>query len=295
MSADGNSPTSPVIGLSRCPLPDVEIAFDQAGPEDGELVILLHGFPECRRAWRRQAAGLAAVGFRVVLPDQRGYGLSSTPQGTAAYDLDALAGDVVGLARHLGHECFNLVGHDWGASVAWWLASQDPDRVRRLAVANAPHPAVWREAMGRDWRQALKSFYVRIMALPLLPEALVRRGNFQALADALAPAGLTPEELAEYRKEWAAPGAVTGMINWYRAFLARRMPPAAGLAVEAPTLILWGDRDPYGVPELADSSARLCTNVRVEHFAEAGHWLHHEQADRVGEMLVEFLQGRVAP
>lgn len=277
--------------LARCRLADVEIAYAEAGPTDGALVILLHGFPEFWRAWRAQIAGLAEAGFHVVLPDQRGYGASGKPQGIASYDLDRLADDIAALARHLGHDRFTVIGHDWGASVAWWLATRQPELLDRLVVVNAPHPAVWREAMGRDWRQWLKSLYVRFLQLPAVPEALVRARGFKALADALAPADLPEDELARYRAAWSAPGAVTGMINWYRAFLAKRLPPAASLSITVPTLILWGDRDPYAVPNLAEASAALCRDARIVHFPEATHWVHHEQPDRVGVLIRAFLLG----
>jgi pimeloyl-ACP methyl ester carboxylesterase len=275
--------------LARFQSPDVEIAYAEAGPADGELVILLHGFPEFWRGWRNQIAGLAAAGFRVVVPDQRGYGSSGKPAGISSYDLDVLAEDVAALARHLGHERFAVVGHDWGASVAWWLATRHPERLSRLVVLNAPHPSVWREAMDGNWRQWLKSLYVRILRLPRLPEAMVRARNFKALADALAPAGLPAEELARYRAAWAEPGALTGMINWYRAFLAKRLPPAASLDIAVPTLVIWGDRDPFALPALAETSAALCRDARVVHIPEATHWVHHEQAERVGALLLDFL------
>jgi pimeloyl-ACP methyl ester carboxylesterase len=278
-----------VEGLSRCRLQDIEISFTQAGPAEGELVILLHGFPEYWGAWQKQIAPLTDAGFHVVVPDQRGYGLSSKPAAIAEYDLDNLAADVIGLASHLGHRTFSLVGHDWGGAVAWWIASRDASMLRRMVVLNAPHPAVWREAMGRDWRQWVKSLYVHVMRLPRLPELMIGGRSYQALSRALEPAKLNQPELDRYRDAWAQPGALTGMINWYRAFLEKRLPAAAGFAIDVPTLIIWGDRDPYALPELADNSARLCSNARVVHIPEATHWVHHEQAGRVAELLIEFL------
>ena len=275
--------------LRRCRLGAVELCYEAAGPKSGPLVILLHGFPEYRGAWASQARMLAGAGFQVVLPDQRGYGLSSKPDGIAAYDLDLLAEDVLGLARHLGHDRFDLVGHDWGASVGWWLATRQPQALRRLVVVNAPHPVVWREAMSANFRQWLKSLYVRIMRLPSLPERMVAARDFGALRDALAPAGLSAAALEGYREAWRQPGALTGMINWYRAFLAKRLPRSASLTVTVPTLVIWGDRDPYGLPALADASARLCAEVQVVHIPEATHWVHHEQPERVGALLLDFL------
>jgi epoxide hydrolase 4 len=278
-----------VSRLRRCRLGEVELYYAEAGPRSGPLVILLHGFPEYRRAWQAQVPALVAAGFRVVLPDQRGYGLSSKPDGIAAYDLDLLAEDVVGLARHLGHDRFDLVGHDWGASVGWWLATRQPQALRRLVVVNALHPSVWREAMSANFRQWLKSLYVRIMRLPGLPERMVAARDFGALRDALAPAGLSAAALEGYREAWRQPGALTGMINWYRAFLVKRLPRSSGLSVTAPTLVIWGDRDPYGLPALADASARLCAEAKIVHIPEATHWVHHEQPERVGALLRDFL------
>jgi epoxide hydrolase 4 len=275
--------------LSRCRLQDIEISFAQAGPPDGELVILLHGFPEYWGAWRKQVSRLADAGFHVVAPDQRGYGLSGKPSTIAAFDLDHLAADIIGLAGQLGHRRFSLVGHDWGGLVAWWVASRDASVLRRMVVLNAPHPAVWREAMGQDWRQWLKSLYVRVMQLPRLPEVMIHQQNYQALTRALAPAKLEAGELEGYREAWAQPGALTAMINWYRAFLKKRLPASGTFAVSVPTLIIWGDRDPYAMPELAERSARLCSNVRVLHIPEATHWLHHEQPSRIGDLLAAFL------
>jgi pimeloyl-ACP methyl ester carboxylesterase len=286
-----NAPAHAINELSRCRLGEIEIAFAQAGPADGELVILLHGFPEYCGSWRKQMASLAEAGFHVVAPDQRGYNLSSKPAAVADYDLDNLAADVIGLARYLGHGTFSLIGHDWGGSVAWWIASRNATTPRRMVVLNAPHPAIWREAMGRDWRQWLRSWYVRVMRLPRLPELMIGRLGYQALSQALEPAKLTQAELDRYRKAWSQPGALTGMINWYRAFMKKRFPAAASFVVDVPTLIIWGDLDPYALPELAESSARLCAKARVVHMPECAHWVQHEQPGRVTELLVAFVSG----
>jgi epoxide hydrolase 4 len=293
MPVDESFPADPKIELSRCRLEDVEIGFARAGPPEGELIILLHGFPEYWGAWREYMIRLAQAGFLVVAPDQRGYGLSSKPAEVADYDLDRLAADVVGLARHLGRSTFGLVGHDWGGSVAWWLASLQPAALRRMVVINAPHPAVWREAMDGDWRQWVKSLYVRVMRLPRLPELMIRTQNYRALTRALEPAKLGPAELDRLREDWSRPGALTGMINWYRAFLTKRLPAASSFVIAVPTLIIWGDLDAYAGPELADRSARLCKSSRVLHVVDATHWVHHEQPDRVGALVEDFFSEAV--
>lgn len=148
-----------------------------AGPADGPLVVLLHGFPEFWYGWRKQIAPLAEAGFRVMAPDQRGYNTSDKPAGVSAYRLDALASDVVGLMDAVGRESAVIIGHDWGAAVGWWTALRYPRRIARLAVLNVPHPVVLLEHLRRDFRQMLKSSYMAAFQIPALPEALMRIGG----------------------------------------------------------------------------------------------------------------------
>src|SRR5262249_42562150 len=140
--------------------------------ENGTPVILLHGFPEFWFGWRYQFGALAAAGYRVIAPDQRGYNLSDKPVGVSSYDVDRLADDVIALAVHYSNRPINLIGHDWGAVAAWWTATRHPEKLRRLAVLNCPHPAIWRNAMDNDPVQRRASWYVRAFQVPWLPEAL---------------------------------------------------------------------------------------------------------------------------
>src|SRR5258708_6359701 len=202
----------------------VSLHMAQAGPADGPLVVLLHGFPEFWFEWRDYFEPLAQAGFRVVAPDQRGYNLSSKPQGAAAYRLDLLADDIFALADALGRKTFRVVGHDWGSAVAWWMATRRPERLDRLVTIDAPHPAVWLSAMGEDAEQRRKSWYVQALRIPWLPEFLIRLGGYSGLAKALTSAArkdaFTPAILAQYKTAWQQPGALTAMINWYRAAAA---------------------------------------------------------------------------
>ncbi len=264
----------------------------EAGPESGPLVVLLHGFPEFWFGWRHQIDALAGAGFHVVAPDQRGYNLSDKPKGVAAYDLDALAGDVIALAAGYGAETFRLVGHDWGASVAWWIAERHPERLSQVALINAPHPAIWRNAMDNDPEQRKASGYVKTFAIPYLPELMVRSGNYKVLAAALREAVHPPsdEEIAQYRVAWSQPGALSAAINYYRAILKRQfeMPHKESLAT--PTHIIWGAKDKYGLPRLAEASRDLCRNGQLTLLPEATHWAHHDEPARVNEILVNFLR-----
>ncbi|MEH3146418.1 MAG: alpha/beta hydrolase [Methylobacterium frigidaeris] len=264
----------------------------EAGPEDGPMVLLLHGFPESHLGWRHQIGPLAAAGLRVVVPDQRGYPGSSKPGDLAAYHLDRLAGDVTGLADAFGRERIALVGHDWGGLVAWWAAAHHPDRVARAAILNAPHPDVFGAYARRHPRQMLRSTYVGVFQLPWLPEAMLRAGRFAALRRALTtssrPGTFAASALDAYAAGWAEPGALTGMLDWYRALRLPRSPAPA--PVRPPVLILWGERDTALEAGLARESLRLCLQGRLERFPEATHWIQHEEAEAVNAALIAFLR-----
>lgn len=272
----------------------IQLNVAEAGPADGPLVILLHGFPEFWFGWREHIGPLAAAGFRVVAPDQRGYNLSDKPPGVRSYRLDLLADDIFALATALGRERFAVVGHDWGASVAWWMATRQPGRLDRLAILNAPHPAVWRHAMLTDPAQKAKSRYVQMLRTPWLPELMVRAGGYKGLADAFQsstrPAAFDAEAMAAYGRAWRQPGAITATLNWYRALFAQDLPvPAAG-SLPTPALVLWGDQDAFAEPALAEQSAALCADARVVHFPTASHWLAHDEPEAVRRELLAFLR-----
>jgi pimeloyl-ACP methyl ester carboxylesterase len=265
----------------------------EAGPKHGRLVILLHGFPEYWEAWKSYIETLATAGYHVVAPDQRGYNQSDKPSEVAAYDLDALAADVLGLADRFGRRCFTVVGHDWGGIVGWWLATRHAERLEQLIILNAPHPSVWREAMHSRPEQRRRSWYVRFFQLPWLPEALLRQRRFKALADAVSrrarPGNLTAAALDRYRAAWRAPGALTGMLNWYRAIWRKDLPAASELRFMTPILLIWGERDAFGVRALAEASLRLCENGQAIYLKDATHWVQHDEPERCTEALLDFL------
>jgi epoxide hydrolase 4 len=272
----------------------VSLHVVQTGPVDGPLVVLLHGFPEFWLEWRDYFAPLAQAGFRVAAPDQRGYNLSSKPQGVAAYRLDLLADDIFALADKLGRNSFRVVGHDWGSAVAWWMATRNPSRLERLVTMDAPHPAVWMSAVRQDPEQRRKSWYVQALRIPWLPEFLIRLGGYSGLTKALTSAArkdaFTPEILAQYKTAWQQPGALTAMINWYRAVTSDDLAMPAARSLTVPTLILWGDKDIYVGPKLAEACAALCSDARVVHFPQAGHWLPHDEREAVIAELLRFLK-----
>lgn len=263
-----------------------------AGPSDKPLVILLHGFPEYSLGWRWQIGPLADAGLHVVAPDQRGYALSDKPANIAAYSIEQLAADVLGLADALGRRRFAVVGHDWGAAIAWHLAARHPDRIERAAMLNAPHPAVLRDYARSHASQMAKSWYMGLFQLPWLPEAILRAGEFAALAGTMRrtsrPETFSHAELGRYRDVWAQPGALTGMLNWYRALRGYAMNIATP-CVSVPVRVIWGDHDAFLSTGLAEASAALCAHAEVFHLPNATHWVQHEEATAVNRLLIEFL------
>lgn len=263
----------------------------QAGPPDGPLVILLHGFPEFWYGWRRQVEPLVQAGFRVLVPDQRGYNLSDAPAGIAAYRLGELVADVTGLIDAQGQEKVYLAGHDWGGIGAWSLALWRPRRVERLAILNGPHPVVMMRALQSNPRQILRSLYALFFQTPRLPEALLRNNDWELVEAAMvrsANAGsFTAADLEQYRRAWWRPGAFTAMLNWYRAAL--RYPPSfPHPRLSLPTLVLWGLRDAALGRELVQPCLDLCDRGEAVFFENASHWVQHDEAEAVSRALVAF-------
>lgn len=266
----------------------------QAGPQDGPLVILLHGFPEFWYGWRAQIPFLAEAGYRVWAPDQRGYNLSDKPKGIASYNLDELAADVVGLIDAAGREKACLVGHDWGAAVTWWTAARYPERLERMVIINVPHGKVMQQHLRRNLAQLRKSWYIFFFQLPWLPEALARRRNWRQVSRVLLgssrPGTFDPADMERYRHAWSQPGAYTAMVNWYRALVRKPPRPPASARISVPTLMLWGARDAFLGRELAQPSIELCDDGQLEFFEQATHWVQHEEPERVNGQILEFLQ-----
>jgi pimeloyl-ACP methyl ester carboxylesterase len=292
----GVNPTIDGLRHSMVPTNGTRLHVVETGPEDGTPMVLLHGFPEFWYCWKHQIGPLADAGFRVIVPDQRGYAGSEKPQSVSAYGLDTLAADVAGLIEFTGRAHAAVVGHDWGGVVAWWVAVRHPERVERLGVMNGPHPLAFRRHLRSSPRQFFKSWYTYFFQVPWLPEAVFRRRNWRALVDTLRktsrPGTFTEADFEQYRRAWSEPGAITAMINWYRA--ARRNPPAppADPRVHVPALVIWGAQDRFLDRAIAQLSVELCDHGRLELFEDATHWVQHEEPERVSRLLLEFLQGR---
>ena len=271
----------------------IHLHVAQAGPKDGPLVILLHGFPEFWYGWRHQIPSLADAGYRVWAPDQRGYNLSEKPDRIADYRIDALAADVIGLIDAAGRKKAFLIGHDWGAAVAWFIARTDPERLKRMVILNVPHGAVMQKHLRRNPAQRRRSWYIYFFQIPWLPEMLSRLGNWAPIARTLIrssrPGTFSRKELAVYRRAWSQPKAFRSMVNWYRAVVQQPPAPPENKRVSVPTLLIWGVHDLFLGREMAQPSINLCDDGRLVFFEEATHWVQHEEAEGVNGLICQFL------
>ena len=268
-----------------------------AGARAGRDVVLLHGFPEFSYSWRHQMPALAAAGFRAIAPDLRGYGRSPKPPGVRDYQIDLLAADVVALIRRECGGRAHLVAHDWGGVVAWWVAMHHPEAVDRLVILNAPHPAAYLRELRRP-TQMLRSWYVGFFQLPWLPEWWMRLDDLAALRrlfrlDPARRGAFTEADIERYVESFRDRRSLTAAINYYRA--AFREGPASLSSrtrlVAAPTLLVWGQKDRYLVPELAERLEQWVPNLRVERLPQASHWVQHDEPLRVNQLLTDFLRG----
>lgn len=282
------------IELRKIETNGIKLHTALAGPPEGELVVLLHGFPEHWRGMEAPMRALAAAGYRVAAPDQRGYGLSDKPQGITNYTLDKLGADILGLIQALGRDKAHIIGHDWGAAVTWWLILTAPERLGKVAVINVPHPLALRRQFLTNPAQLRRSWYMFFFQIPGIPERAFQGPRadkmLKTLAKTATRGAFTPDYLATVKEAWSQPGAPTGMLNWYRAALQRPPKPPADIRVHKPLLILWGVRDIALGRSLAEDSRALCDHATVEYFESATHWLIHDEPERVSARLVAWVQ-----
>lgn len=286
----------PTASASHRAVNGVDLHVVAAGDPADPLVVLLHGFPEFWYGWHESVAPLVDAGYRVLVPDQRGYGRSEKPGNVRDYRVTELVADIAALVATEDRETAHVVGHDWGAIVAWELARRRPELLNRLAIVNVPHPTAFRRAVRSNLAQLRKSWYVCYFQLPWLPEWLTRLTDYRpfetAMRDGARPGTFDDRDMARYRTAWAQDGALKAMLDWYRAFV-RCYEDAPRDRVDTPTLIVWGERDQALVPELATASVTYCTDARLERYPDATHWIAHEYPERVATDLIEHLEGTV--
>lgn len=273
-------------------LKDITLHMKVAGDAAGEPVILLHGFPEFWYGWRHQIEALANEGYRVIVPDQRGYNKSGKPDGTDAYHIDKLRDDVIGIMDHFGIDQANVAGHDWGGAVGWHLAGTRPRRVKKFIAVNIPHPAVMPEAVKKYPKQIFKSLYIGFFQIPGAPEKMLSMNGYQYMARALTATSrkntFSKEDIECYKASWAEDGALTGMLNWYRA--APKSMRALQKDVAVPTQIIWGTGDQFLSKELAEESFKLSASGDIAWIEAATHWVMHERPEIVNRHMLRFLK-----
>lgn len=271
----------------------VRLHYAKAGSGD-KLVILLHGFPEFWYSWRHQIEALSDE-YTVIAPDMRGCNLSDKPTKVSDYEIDKLADDITGLIRHLEFVDAAVIGHDWGASVAWTLARKHPEYVWKLGALQVPPASVWRK--NQTFKQFLASWYMFFFQLPVLPEFVFRLNDYAALENALktstAERGVfTDEDIAEYKRAWSEPFALTAMLNYYRANILKRLFAKSENQpkIKVPTVFIYGEQDKAVLPETVKGVGEAIEASFEEfHIPTAGHWVQQEASDAVTEILREFL------
>lgn len=265
-----------------------------AGPEEGPLVVLLHGFPEFWYEWRHLIGPLAARGYRVAAPDQRGYNQSGKPLEIEAYALDELRNDVTELIKAMGREKAVIIGHDWGGAVGWYTAASRPEYVEKFIAINIPHLPAMPASMKKDPTQLLRSSYMLFFQLPRLPEKLLAYNDFEEFANGLVktsrPGSFTEEDLERYKEAWSQPNAVTTMINWYRAMRKGPKDIVESSHVTPPVRIIWGVGDAFLSKASARTSLEYCRSGELIFVSDATHWVVHEQPEIVERLVTEFIE-----
>jgi pimeloyl-ACP methyl ester carboxylesterase len=292
------------LTTTRIGLPTgVTLTVQLGGPEAGEPIFLLHGFPESHRTWRSVAPALAQE-FRIVAPDQRGFAGSDKPPEVEAYRTDEILADLIALADALEIDRFTLVGHDWGGAVAWLAALKRPDRIARLVIVNAPHPLIFQKTVVEDEAQRAASQYIRAFRSPLMEAGIEAMGletfyakTFGSHADL---SRVPDEERQAYLEQWGQDGALTAMLNWYRA--SEIEVPEIGEAANAPlwtslpfahirmpTLVIWAMKDRALLPVQLEGLSELVEDLRIVTVADAGHFIPWEQPEPVVAAIRDFM------
>lgn len=279
----------------------------------GKLIIFLHGFPEFWYAWKNQLAVFGKA-YLAVAPDMRGYNLSSKPADLGQYQGNFLVEDVRALAEHLGQKKFFLVGHDWGGAVAWVFAAVYPDYLEKLVIINAPHPSVFDRELRENPEQQKASQYMLMLRSPAAEQNL-SANNYAMLVETVLGDGparrerhFTEDDRRAYLEAWSQPGALTGGLNYYRA--ARLGPPTrenpvgarhaapllpvdlASLTVRVPTLVIWGEKDPYLLAGNLNGLERFVTDLTIRRVPDGSHWVIREKPDLVNAAIRDFLEGK---
>lgn len=281
----------------------LKFEVDQCGDGD-KLALCLHGFPEHSFSWRYQLPVLAELGFTAWAPNLRGYGRSDKPEGMSAYSIETLLADVAGLIDASGITEVTLIAHDWGAVIAWYFAIREIRPLERLIICNVPHPQGMNSDQGVGWEQLKRSWYVFFFQLPRLPEAMFLRNDGAALREVMRGSAQDksrfPDEVGEvYRRNAMQPGALTAMINYYRALVrgrgARRQQALGMPIISTPTLMIWGEDDIALTKETTYGTDKWVRDLTIRYLPRVSHWVQQEQPEAVNAMISAFVRGQTVP
>ena len=274
----------------------------EAGAGD-RLALCLHGFPELWISWRNQIPGLVEEGWRVWVPDLRGYGETDAPPRVEDYSIETLMEDVGALIDASGAREVMLIAHDWGAIVAWFFAIRQIRPLERLVIMNVPHPGA-ASSRERNWKQWLRSWYIFFFQLPWLPEFLLTRNRAALVGNAFTGSACHPdrfpdEVLDQYRQAALRPGRARGMVNYYRALVrgggALRQSRIGFPLIEVPTLFIWGEQDIALTKETTFGTEDFVADLTLRYLPDASHWVQQDQPEIVNEMLRCWLAGEEVP
>lgn len=266
-----------------------DLVFDvrEEGSADGEVIVLLHGYPETKASWEDVIPGLVSAGYRVLAPDQRGYSPRARPKGRRAYVADNLVADVLALADAAGAERFHVVGHDWGGAVAWYVAMWHPGRVKTMTSLATPHPTAFARSMLSS-TQLLRSWYFLFYQLPRLPEwSATSQFGGRRFRETLLRSGLPEQKLDAYMAVLDEPGAMTAAINWYRA--VPFTPPTRHRSVSVPTLYVYGTADFALGSKAADLTGGCVTGSYRYERLDSSHWIPEEAPEIITKLIVEHV------
>ena len=265
------------------------LIFDvrDAGPADGPVVVLVHGFPQHNDSWDAVIERLTAQGYRCLAPNQRGYSPGARPPRRRDYRISELVGDLGALIDASGAQQVHLVGHDWGAAVAWAAAAAMPERLKTVSPVSVPHPAAFLKSFLNS-RQGLASYYMYLFQLPGVPEWMMLRRNGSFMVKALRQGGQTAAAAERDAQAMLEPGALTAAINWYRA-MPLSNPGSISHKVSVPTLYVWSDRDIALMPKAARDTGRYVTGqYRFEILPGVSHWIPDEEPDKLADLLLDW-------
>ena len=291
----------PRISTKQIKIGDLEFEIDCCGTGE-KLALFLHGFPEHSFSWRYQLPAIADLGYQAWAPNMRGYGNSSKPKGISSYNLDTLVEDVAGIIEASGCKETVLIGHDWGAVVAWHFAIADRLPLTHLIICNVPHPRAMQQAFG--WEQLKKSWYIFFFQIPRLPEQLLGKNNARGVGEMIRNTFVDPEkfpqEVAEvFSRNANQPGALTAMINYYRALRGStnrsKWQNSDFPIIKTPTLMIWGEEDVALSKETTYGTEQYVTSFEIRYLPKVSHWVQQESPEEVNAMMSAFINNEPVP